>query len=57
MVSVKTDKTVKKSDIVLVMDKVNAFVLKENVRIGDVILANVTENINIVATKNYETNV
>lgn len=57
VVSVKTDKPVKKSDIFLVMDKVNAFVLKENVRIGDVILANVTEDINIVATKNYETNV
>lgn len=49
---VKSDKPVKKSELFAVMEKINKVRVKIPVKIGDVIIANVSENINIVATDN-----
>ncbi len=53
MVSVKTDKPVRKSEIFEVMKKINSLTLDRNVVIGDVILANIDRDANLVATQNY----
>lgn len=52
MISVKTDKPVKKSEIFDVMKKINAAKAVTPIKIGDVIVENVTEDINVVATCN-----
>ncbi len=52
MVPVKTDKPVKKSEIFEVMQKINAFVCELPVRIGDILLENVSEDIHLIATRN-----
>lgn len=49
IVPVKTDKPVKKSEIFAVMAKVNACRAKGGARQGDVIIANITEDVNIIA--------
>ena len=54
VVPVKTDKPVKKSEIFDVMAKINDAIAGEIVKIGDVIIANVTEDINVVATDNKD---
>ncbi len=54
VVSVKTDKPVKKSEIFDIMNKVNGITLGYSVKIGDVIEENISEDINLVATNNME---
>lgn len=50
--SVKTDKPVRKSEIFAVMEKINQITAKTPLKIGDVILENIDENANLVATMN-----
>lgn len=52
MISVKTDKPVKKEEMFLVMKKINQTNPKTPVKIGDIIKENITENINLIATSN-----
>lgn len=54
VVSVKTDKPVKKSEIFEIMKKINAITLDYSVKIGDKIAENLTEDIHLVATGNKE---
>ncbi|MBR0189083.1 MAG: DUF1667 domain-containing protein [Clostridia bacterium] len=54
VVSVKTDKPVKKSEIFDIMKKINDITLDRSVKIGDKIVENVSEDINLVATNNIE---
>ena len=54
VVSVKTDKPVKKSEIFDIMKKINGITLDRSVKIGDKIVENVSEDINLVATNNIE---
>lgn len=53
MVSVKTDKPVRKSEIFEVMQKINAIRLDKSVRIGDVILENIDGDASLVATQDH----
>lgn len=50
VVPVKTDKPVKKSEIFDVMKKINACVADDGVKEKDVIVKNITEDINLIAT-------
>lgn len=52
LVPVKTDKPVKKSEIFTVMKKINAVRCILPVRIGDVLLANIEGDANLIATGN-----
>lgn len=52
IVSVKTDKAVKKEEIFSVMEKINHIVCDTPIKIGDVLCPNITEDINVVATGN-----
>lgn len=52
LVPVKTDKPVKKSEIFAVMEKIDSVVCKLPVKIGDVLLANIFEDANLIATGN-----
>lgn len=52
MIPVKTDKPVKKSEIFAVMRTINTTRCKLPVKIGDVIVANISEDANLVATGN-----
>ena len=54
IVSVKTDKPVKKDEIFDLMRKINEIVLDHGVAIGDKIAGNLTEDINLIATTNTE---
>lgn len=54
VISVKTDKPVKKSEIFDIMKKINGITLDRSVKIGDKIVENVSEDINLVATNNIE---
>lgn len=53
MVSVKTDKPVRKSEIFEVMQKINAIRLDKSVKIGDVILENIDGDASLVATQDH----
>lgn len=53
MVSVKTDKPVRKSEIFEVMQKINAVRLDKSVKIGDVILENIDGDASLVATQDH----
>ncbi len=52
MVSVKTDKPVKKTEIFRVMEKINKTTCKLPVKIGDVLVENISDDANLVATTN-----
>lgn len=52
MVPVKTDRPVKKSEIFNVMQKINATSCKLPLKIGDVIVANIEGDANLIATGN-----
>lgn len=52
MLPVKTDKPVRKSEIFSVMQKINAIVWKAPVKIGDILIENVCDDANLVATGN-----
>lgn len=54
MVSVKTDKPVRKSEIFEVMKRINATKLDKSVKIGDVIVENIDGDANLVATEEYD---
>ena len=54
MLSVKTDKAVKKADMFEIMKTINAFVAKTPVRIGQVLIKNISEDSNLIATQNVE---
>ena len=54
MVSVKTNKPVKKQEMFEVMKKINLYVCKLPVKIGDVLIENITEDISLVATCNLK---
>ena len=54
MLSVKTDKPVKKTEMFAVMAKINAFTAKTPVRIGDVLIKNVSDDADLVATGNID---
>lgn len=50
--SVKTDKPVKKSEIFNVMKQINLVTVKTPIKIGDVIIKNVSDDANVIATMN-----
>ena len=50
MVWVKTDKPVKKSEIFAVMAKINSLVIPDGIKEKQVVAANITEDINLIAT-------
>ena len=50
MLPVKTDKPVKKTEIFAVMAKINAFTADTPVKIGDVLIENISDDANLVAT-------
>lgn len=54
LVPVKTDRPVKKSEIFSVMEKINSVVCKLPVKIGDVLLKNISDDVNLIATNNEE---
>lgn len=54
MLPVKTDKPVKKSEMFEIMEKINAVVCKTPVKIGEVLVKNISEDANLVATGNLE---
>ena len=54
MIPVKTDKPVKKAEMFALMREINAVHPALPVHIGDVLLENITEDINLIATGNAE---
>ena len=50
MLPVKTDRPVKKTAIFDVMKKINAVTVDRHVRIGDIVVENIDEDANLVAT-------
>ena len=54
MISVKTDKPVKKEEMFLVMQLINKINPKTPVKIGDIIKENIIEDINLIATINCD---
>ena len=54
LVSVKTDKPVKKADMFIVMEKINKVVAKAPVCIGDVLVVDIADGANLVATDNLK---
>ena len=52
MVPVKTDKPVKKSEIFAIMEKINNTVCVLPVKIGDVLVENISDDANLIATGN-----
>ena len=54
MLPVKTDKPVKKSEIFEIMQKINATTCTAPIKIGDVIVENITEDIALIATGNLQ---
>ncbi len=54
VVSVKTERPVKKSEIFDVMKKINGITLSKSVNIGDVVEENISEDINLIATNHID---
>ena len=52
MVSVKTDKPIKKSEIFDLMKIINGITVVSPVKIGQIILKDITEGVNLIATSN-----
>ena len=52
MIPVKTDKPVKKSEIFAIMEKINNTVCVLPVKIGDVLVENISDDANLIATGN-----
>lgn len=52
--AVKTDGSVKKSEIFNVMQIVNGIIVKTPIKIGDVICENISEDINLIASDEIE---
>ena len=56
VIPVKTDKPVKKAEMFDVMKKINAVTVTSSKKIGDVIVENITEDINLLATDDKSVN-
>ncbi len=54
MVSVKTDNPIPKTEIFSVMEKINKTTCSLPVKIGDVLVENISDGVNLVATTNME---
>ena len=54
MVSVKTDKPVRKTEMFAVMDVIAKTICKLPVKIGDVLVENISDDANLVATSNLD---
>ena len=54
MISVKTSAPVKKTEMFAVMSIINAFKAETPVKIGDVLIKNISEEIDLVATCNLD---
>ena len=54
MVAVKTDAPIKKQEMLEIMQKVNLITVKLPVKIGQIVVENLTENINLIATCNMQ---
>ena len=54
MVSVKTDKPIRKTEMFAVMDIIAKTTCKLPVKIGDVLVENISDDANLVATSNLE---
>ena len=52
LVPVKTDKPIKKSEMFAIMQKINQATCRLPVKIGDIIIENISEDANLVATSN-----
>jgi CxxC motif-containing protein len=52
LVPVKTERPVKKSDIFAVMQKINKATVTLPVKIGDIVVENISEDIHLIATGN-----
>lgn len=52
MIPVKTDAPVKKSEIFAVMEKINATTCELPVKIGDVLVENISDDANLIAAGN-----
>ena len=50
MLPVKTDKPVRKSDMFVVMSAINGFTAKTPVKIGNILIKNIVDDANLVAT-------
>lgn len=53
MIPVKTDKPVRKDAIFEVMAKINATVCKMPVALGDILVENICDDVNLVVTGNF----
>lgn len=53
VVSVKTDKGVNKSALFDIMQRINTIILDYNVKSGDMMVADIFENVNLIATSDY----
>lgn len=53
LISVKTDKPIRKEEIFTVMKKINAVVCEPTVKIGDILLKNICDDANLVATSEF----
>lgn len=54
VVSVKTDKPVKKTEIFYVMKQINGKIIDKSVNIGDIIIKEIVQDVNLIATDNSE---
>lgn len=54
MVSVKTDKPIKKSEIFDLMKIINGITVESPVKIGQIIFKDITDGVNLIATSNTE---
>lgn len=52
LVPVKTERPVKKSDIFAVMQKINKATVTLPIKIGDIVVENISEDIHLIATGN-----
>lgn len=52
MIPVKTDRPIKKSEMFSVMAKINSFVCEKPVKIGDILIENVSDDANLIVTAN-----
>ncbi len=50
MLAVKTDAPIKKTEIFAVMQKINEVFVNKKVKIGDIIIKNIVEGVNLIAT-------
>ncbi len=50
MVAVKTDAPVKKTEIFAVMEKINSVTVTNKVNIGDILIKDIVEGVNLIAT-------